>query len=144
MPFRIRRDEVSNRSWGDVDKTALRNRLVRGLEEGVEGVRDAIREVYAVIRADDLADAPSQNWWGPHHEVRENGDVVLNVNGLVAAAQALAGARAEPDLTPEQRRAAAPAPPLPRTGPRTAGVAPGTGRSAAGRRAGPRGRRRVG
>src|SRR5690606_22281774 len=59
------------------------------------------------IRADDLADAPSQNWWGPHHEVRENGDVVLNVNGLVAAAQALAGARAEPDLTPEQRRAAA-------------------------------------
>lgn len=107
MPFRIRRDEVSNRSWGDVDKTALRNRLVRGLEEGVEGVRDAIREVYAVIRSDDLADAPSQNWWGPHHEVRDNGDVVLNVNGLVAAAQALAGARAEPDLTPEQRRAAA-------------------------------------
>ena len=107
MPFRIRRGEVSNRSWGDVDKTTLRNRLVRGLEEGAEGVRDAIREVYAVIRSDDLADAPSQNWWGPHHEVRENGDVVLNVNGLVAAAQALAGARAEPDLTPEQRRAAA-------------------------------------
>lgn len=107
MAFRIRKGQVSNRAWGDVDKTALRQRLVRGLEEGEEGVRDAIREVYAVIRAGRLEDAPSENWWGPHHEVTQDGDVVLNRGGLIAAAQALAGARAEPDLTPEQRRQAA-------------------------------------
>ncbi|MBT9260155.1 MAG: hypothetical protein KM310_10475 [Clostridiales bacterium] len=107
MALRINRERVSNRAWSEVDKTALRNRLVRALEENEEGARDAIREVYAVIRAESLEDAPSQNWWGPHHEVTRDCNVVLNRNGLIAAAQALAGARAEPDLTPEQRRRAA-------------------------------------
>ncbi|NPV30504.1 MAG: hypothetical protein HPY58_12820 [Firmicutes bacterium] len=107
MPFKIKRGIVDNTSWGDVDKTALRNRLVKGLEEGAEGVREAIREVYAVIRSDDITEAPSQNWWGPHHIIRQDGSVVLNRGGLIAAAQALAGARAEPDLTPAQRREAA-------------------------------------
>lgn len=40
--------------------------------------------------------------WGPHHEVRDDGTVVLNRTELIAAAAALAGARADPNLTPEQ------------------------------------------
>ncbi|GAW29185.1 hypothetical protein, partial [Carboxydocella sp. ULO1] len=98
---------VSNKPWGDVDKTAIRNILVQGLEEGAEGVREAIREVYAVIRGESLEDAPSQNWVMPHHEVRDDGQIVINRNGLIAAAAALAGARAEPSLTPQQKRQAA-------------------------------------
>jgi hypothetical protein len=101
-------EEVSNRPWSDVDKTALRQRLVRALEEKEDGAAEAIREVYAVIKGETIDDAPSENWWGPHHEVR--GDrVILNRNGLIAAAAALAGARTEegPNLTPEQKRKAA-------------------------------------
>ncbi|WP_213997042.1 hypothetical protein [Tepidanaerobacter syntrophicus] len=100
-------ETISNADWGSVDKTALRNILVQGLEEGAEGIREVIREVYAVIRGENLEDAPSQNWVMPHHEVRENGNVVLNRGGLIAAVQALAGARAEPNLTTEQKRTAA-------------------------------------
>jgi len=103
--FKISRT-VSNKSWGDIDKTALRGMLVQGLEEGVEGVREAIREVYAVIRGDDIKDAPSQNWVMPHHEVHEDGTVVLNRDGLAAAAAAYAGARSETDLTGQQREVA--------------------------------------
>lgn len=100
-------DTVSTTDWGSVDKTQIRNMLVQGLEEGAEGVREAIREVYAVIRGENIEDAPSQNWVMPHHEVRDNGNIVLNRGGLIAAVQALAGARAEPNLTAEQKRSAA-------------------------------------
>lgn len=107
MALRIVKGRVSDRPWSDVDKTALRNRLVKALEDGEEGASEAIREVYAVIRGESLEDAPSENWWGPHHEVTRDGEVVLNKNGLAAAAAALAGARADPSLTAEQKRKAA-------------------------------------
>ena len=100
-------DTVSTADWGSVDKTRIRNILIQGLEEGVEGIREAIREVYAVIRGANLEDAPSQNWVMPHHEIRDDGRIVLNRAGLIAAAAALAGARSEPNLTPQQKRQAA-------------------------------------
>jgi len=100
-------DTVSTADWGSVDKTRIRNMLVKGLEEKAEGVREAIREVYAVIRGANLEDAPSQNWVMPHHEIRDDGRIVLNRAGLIAAAAALAGARSEPNLTPQQKRQAA-------------------------------------
>jgi len=102
----INNKRVSGKSWDTIDKTALRNRLLKLLEEGVDGAAEAIRECYAVIRGEALDDAPSQNWVMPHHEL--SGDtLILNRGGLIAAAAALAGARAEPDLTPEQMRQAA-------------------------------------
>lgn len=97
-------DTVSTADWGSVDKARIRNMLVKGLEEKAEGVREAIREVYAVIRGVNLEDAPSQNWVMPHHEIRDDGRIVLNRAGLIAAAAALAGARSEPNLTPQQKR----------------------------------------
>jgi hypothetical protein len=100
-------DTVSTADWGSVDKTRIRNMLVQGLEEDAEGIREAIREVYAVIRGANLEDAPSQNWVMPHHEVRDDGRIVLNRAGLIAAAAALAGARSEPNLIPQQKRQAA-------------------------------------
>ncbi|PZN07998.1 MAG: hypothetical protein DIU76_03555 [Bacillota bacterium] len=106
MALRIARDRTSNRPWGDVDKSAIWQRLKRALQEQEEGAAAAVREMYAVVKAEVNADLTQADCWGPHHEIQ--GDtLVLNRNGVIAAAQALAGARAEPNLTPEQRRTAA-------------------------------------
>jgi len=108
VPLRFTITEtVSNADWGSIDKTRIRNLLVKGLEEGAEGVHKAIREVYAVIRGENLEDAPSQNWVMPHHEVRDDGRIVLNRAGLIAAAASLAGARSKPNLTSQQKLQAA-------------------------------------
>lgn len=107
MAITINNKNVSGRAWGEVDKTDIRNRLQKALEEKVAGAADAIRECYAAIRGDTLEDAPSTTWVMPHHELNRNDVLVLNRGGMIAAAGALAGARAEPDLTAEQKRHAA-------------------------------------
>jgi len=94
--------EISNRSWGDADKSAIWQRLKRGLEEGEDGITSAIREMYAVVKAPINSDLREADCFGPHHEIR--GDtLVLNRGGVVACYAALRGARAEPDLSPEQK-----------------------------------------
>ena len=105
--FRIDKSVASNKSWSDVDKSRIWQLLKQGLEEGAEGVTAAIREVYAVVKAEINKDLTQADCWGPHHEVKEDGTVVLNHNGLAAAAGALAGARAEPNLTSQQKHQAA-------------------------------------
>jgi len=105
--FRIDKSVASNKPWSDVDKSRIWQLLKQGLEEGAEGVTAAIREVYAVVKAEINKDLTQADCWGPHHEVKEDGAVVLNRNGLVAAAVALAGARAEPNLTSQQKHQAA-------------------------------------
>ncbi len=107
MGLKIKNERVSGKPWGEVDKTALRNRLAKALEDNEDGAREAVREVYAVVTSEDINDAPSQNWWGPHHEITREGTVILNRGGMIAAAAALAGARAEPNLTVAQIREAA-------------------------------------
>lgn len=106
MAVTINTRSVSNTSWGSVDKTSLRNRLVSALEDGEEGTAAAVREVYAVIRETSLTESPSSSWWGPHH-VLTGDSVILNRDGLFAAAGALAGARAEADLSSQQKQKAA-------------------------------------
>ena len=100
-------DTVSTADWGSVDKSRIWRLLKQGLEEGAEGIAAAIREVYAVIKATVNKDLTQADCWGPHHEIRDDGRIVLNRAGLVAAAAALAGARSEPNLTPQQKRQAA-------------------------------------
>lgn len=94
---------VSTADWGGVDKSRIWRLLKQGLEEGAEGITPAIREVYAVVKAPINKDLTQADCWGPHHEVRDDGTVVLNRQGVIAAAQAWAGARAEPNLTSQQR-----------------------------------------
>ncbi|HHY47103.1 MAG TPA: hypothetical protein GX506_07385 [Firmicutes bacterium] len=96
-------DSVSNRAWGDVDKSRIWQIFKQALEEGASGVAEAIRETYAVVKTEINKDLTQAACWGPHHEVHDDGTVVLNRSGLIAAAAALAGARSEPDLTPEQK-----------------------------------------
>lgn len=89
-----------------MNKNSLWQKLKDGIAEGAAGVKEAIREVYAVVKAEINDDLAKADCWAPHHEVKENGDIVLNKSGLFAAAAALAGARSDPDLTPEQKAAA--------------------------------------
>ena len=99
-------DTVSTADWGGVDKSHIWRLLKQGIEEGAEGIAAAVREVYAVVKAAVNEDLAQADCWGPHHEIRDDGRIVLNRAGLIAAAAALAGARSEPNLTPRQKRQA--------------------------------------
>ena len=100
-------DTVSTADWGSVDKSRIWTLLKQGIEEGAEGIAAAVREVYAVVKAPVSEDLTQADCWGPHHEIRDDGRIILNRAGLIAAAAALAGARSEPNLTPRQKRQAA-------------------------------------
>jgi len=100
-------DTVSTADWGSVDKSHIWGLLKQGIEEGAEGIAATVREVYAVVKAPVNGDLTQADAWGPHHEIRDDGRIVLNRAGLIAAAAALAGARSEPNLTPQQRSQAA-------------------------------------
>lgn len=72
-------------SWGAVNKTALRNRLMRAVEDGEAGATAAVRECYAVVGS-RWREAPSQELGYPHHVLR--GDtLVVHVGGVIAAVQ---------------------------------------------------------
>lgn len=100
-------DTVSTADWESVDKSRIWQMLKTGLEEGAEGIAAAVREVYAVVKVPVNGDLTQADCWGPHHEIRDDGRIVLNRAGLIAAVTALAGARSEPNLTPLQKRQAA-------------------------------------
>lgn len=100
-------DTVSTADWGSVDKSRIWRLLKQGIEEGAEGIAAAVHEVYAVVKGVVNEDLTQSHCWGPHHEIRDDGRIVLNRAGLITAAAALAGARNEPNLTPQQKRRAA-------------------------------------
>jgi len=88
MAIKIDNSTISDRAWGDVDKTALGRRLAEALEKEEAGTAAAIREVFAYVP--DLENR--SEWGGPHHELK--GDtVVVNRGGVHALAAALSGAR---------------------------------------------------
>lgn len=107
MPFRIKKGVVSGKSWGEINKSEIWQKLKAGLQEGADGVREAVREMYAVVKADINADLTQDDVFGPHHEIQQDGSLVLNRGGLIACAQALAGARSEPNLSMAQMHEAA-------------------------------------
>ena len=73
----------------------------------MEGAVAAVKEVYAAIKTSINKELTQADCWGPHHEIRDDGSIVLNRAGLIAAAAALSGARSEPDLSPAQKSQAA-------------------------------------
>lgn len=110
MAFKVDNQKISRRAWGDVDKSALGKRLAAAYTAG-DVTRAQIGEVYAYVppdafsKSDDGPQFAYSKAWGPHHEVA--GDtIVLNANGVHAAAAALAGARAEPSLAGAALRSA--------------------------------------
>lgn len=83
MAIGIDNSTISDKAWGDVDKTALARRLQEG-----EATPAVIREAFAYVP--DLDNRST--WGGPHHELR--GDtLIVNRAGVHALAAALAGSR---------------------------------------------------
>jgi len=104
MAIGINKSDVSSKDWGDVDKTALGNRLRAAYADG-SASKAIVREVYAYVGPDafstDSDEAPllvTGECWGPHHELVGE-SIILNRGGLSAAAAAAAGGRAEPSLS---------------------------------------------
>jgi len=101
VALKINKSDVSNRSWGDVDKSKIWARLKEALQNDEAGAKTAVKEVYAVVKAEINKDLTQADCWGPHHEIKGD-EIILNRNGVIAAVQALSGARAEPNLTDAQ------------------------------------------
>jgi len=101
LALKINKSDVSNRSWGDVDKSKIWARLKEALQNNEAGAKAAVKEMYAVVKAEINKDLTQADCWGPHHEIKGD-EIVLNRNGVIAAVQALSGARAEPNLNDAQ------------------------------------------
>lgn len=95
---------VSTRSWDDVDRKSLFQLLRDGLKNSIDGVREAIADVYAVLKAEPSGELSEDDVWGAHHEIDDDGNVKLNKAALVAAVGELA--KAKDALTPIQREQA--------------------------------------
>jgi hypothetical protein len=89
--YTIDAEAVSNTSWGDVDKTAIKNKLAQDQADGVPNVNRAIKEVYAIVGSVN----DKNTWKYPHHILRGN-TVILNRHGLASAAGYLAADNTNP------------------------------------------------
>ncbi|MBT9132002.1 MAG: hypothetical protein DDT33_00510 [Firmicutes bacterium] len=107
MKFQIRNDRLDPGEWGAVDKSAQWQALKAGIAEEAEGIAEAVKEMYAVVKAEINANLALTDVWGLHHTLRQDGTLVLSRSGMMVVTEALVGARAEPDLTREQKTIAA-------------------------------------
>jgi hypothetical protein len=93
---KIKNSVISKTPWGEVDKTKLGQKLAE------LGNKSYIKETYLVV-----GDYEKRSTWKfPHHELL-GGDLVVNKNGVIAAYQALRGARHDPNISPTQKKEAA-------------------------------------
>ena len=93
--FQIRNQTLDPGRWEAIDKSAQWATLKVGITEKAERVVEAVQEMYAVVKAEVNEDLALAATWGPHHTIRQDGTLVLNRGGMIAAAGALADARAE-------------------------------------------------
>ena len=92
----IKNSEISTRAWSEVDKTKL------GQDLAELGKESYIKEAYLVV-----GDIEKRSTWKfPHHELKGE-DLVVNKNGVTSAYAALQGARNNPDITSEDKKASA-------------------------------------
>ena len=73
------KEAMSDKPWGSVDKTALRNKVVSADNAG-----SVVHSIYLQV-GKGWKDAPSQNLKYPVMEVKEDGTAVYNRGGLAAA-----------------------------------------------------------
>ncbi len=87
-------DHVSQTAWADVDKTAIPLRIALGHNADDHKVSLANREMYALQLCDDPRGADIDSMQLPHHEIDNDDDIVLNINGLKFAAGLLPSVKA--------------------------------------------------
>lgn len=96
--IKIDNSKISEKAWGDVDKTKLGNALAEAYETG-DANKVVIKEAYAYVPDDAFDDDKFLHSKAklPHHELIGN-TLVLNRGGVVASYGALVGARAKVDI----------------------------------------------
>lgn len=102
MLFKISKT-LSNGEWAKISKPELWRRLAQGITAGAGGVTEAVNEVYAIVTKSVDGQLTADDALFPHHEIRDDGAVVLNQAGLAEAAAALAS---DETLTEAQRERA--------------------------------------
>lgn len=91
------KDTVSLKEW---KPKGTWSRLKKGLDEGYGGVKEAIKEAYAIVTATIDESFTKESTFGLHHEVTADGQVVLN---KFALAKAVADLSTNTTLTEEQK-----------------------------------------
>ncbi len=92
--LKIKKGSASGKMWTQVSPQKNWERLKRGLDDNLEGAGEAVTEVYAVVTGQATKDLQPSAVALPHHEVTENGTIVLVRGGLMAAAEQLATVKA--------------------------------------------------
>jgi len=111
MALTINRSRISDTAWGDVDKTALGNKLATAYAAG-DATKAQIRFVYLHVPDEafgkDADGEPEFSYTKAKLPVCQvsGSEIVLNRNGVHAAASALAGGRTPPDLSGSEMAAA--------------------------------------
>ena len=77
------KDSASDTPWGEVDKTELRNKILKA-----SNYKSLVKECYLICE-NGWEDAPSEHLKYPHHEIKNN-KLVISKTGIVAARQRLA------------------------------------------------------
>lgn len=103
MPQWVIKKLLSLDSWGDEAIKGI-YKSFRESSKNREPIDTAIKETFAVVRrlSEDL---PEADMWGAHHEVKENGDIVLNKAALITTAAQLATDTGLTDEEKEQAKA---------------------------------------
>lgn len=74
------KEKVSTTAQGKVDKEKLKNDIMMALEENIPGAKEALYEIFALVKCEDKKECQKY----PHHEF-DGENVILNSNGLVVA-----------------------------------------------------------
>lgn len=74
------KEKVSTTAQGKVDKEKLKNDIMMALEENIPGAKEALYEIFALVKCEDKKECQKY----PHHEF-DGENVILNPNGLVVA-----------------------------------------------------------
>ncbi len=99
LKFTIK-DSVSVDVW---EPKPYWGKFKQGLETGAGGVKEAINEAYLVVPTGLSKETKGSDLFGLHHEVRKNGDIVLN---KFALQKAVADLHKDETLSEDQREVA--------------------------------------
>lgn len=91
-------DEVDETAQSEINKIELKNILENGINNNIEGAKEAIEETFALIKSIDK----KTDWQQPHHIIKNN-NIILNTNGLTTAALFLLKPAATKNISPDDK-----------------------------------------
>lgn len=92
------KEKVSDKAQIKVDKEKLKNDLMTALEENVPGAKEALYEIFALVKCEDKKECQKY----PHHEF-DGENVILNTKGLAVATIFFSKPQNQKVLTDEEK-----------------------------------------